>query len=144
MVPTDKILKQLGKAVLKHRMAGDSGLFLEIQAEDIYSCAEALFGVFGMRLITITASDQRAGIELYYHFADDAAGAVISLKTVLKDKKRPQIASIAPVTKAAEWIEREIHELFGVNFAGHPGLKHLLLRDDWPENDFPMRKDNER
>jgi len=43
--------------------------------------------------------------------------------------------------KCAEWIEREIHEMFGVNFKGHPNLKHLLLKDDWPEGNYPLRRD---
>ncbi|MCX6358013.1 MAG: NADH-quinone oxidoreductase subunit C, partial [Candidatus Aureabacteria bacterium] len=51
--------------------------------------------------------------------------------------------SLAPVLKAAEWIEREIHEMLGVRFTGHPNLKRLLLADDMPEGRYPLRRDGE-
>ncbi|MCK9615713.1 MAG: NADH-quinone oxidoreductase subunit C, partial [Candidatus Omnitrophica bacterium] len=43
--------------------------------------------------------------------------------------------------KSSDWVEREIHELLGINFKGHPNLKHLLLDDDWPKDSYPLRKD---
>jgi len=43
-------------------------------------------------------------------------------------------------TDGALWIEREMHELLGVNFPGHPNLKKLLLPDDWPDGVYPLRK----
>ena len=42
---------------------------------------------------------------------------------------------------ATEWIEREIHELLGVEFRNHPDMRHLLLADDWPADNHPLRKD---
>jgi NADH-quinone oxidoreductase subunit C len=41
---------------------------------------------------------------------------------------------------ASDWVEREIHEMLGIKFIGHPRLTHLLLDDDWPKGDFPLRK----
>jgi NADH:ubiquinone oxidoreductase subunit C len=49
----------------------------------------------------------------------------------------PTSALLVPAT---EWVEREIHEMFGVNFIGHPQLETLLLPDDWPQGVFPLRK----
>jgi NADH-quinone oxidoreductase subunit C len=43
---------------------------------------------------------------------------------------------------AAEWIEREMWELLGIKFLGHPDLRHLLLSDDWPEDNFPLRRNH--
>jgi Ni,Fe-hydrogenase III component G len=42
---------------------------------------------------------------------------------------------------AAEWIEREIHDILGIDFKNHPNLKRLILFDDWPEGVYPLRKD---
>jgi formate hydrogenlyase subunit 5 len=42
---------------------------------------------------------------------------------------------------AAEWIEREIQDLLGIRFDGHPNPKRLILADDWPEGVYPLRKD---
>ncbi len=63
-------------------------------------------------------------------------------RVMLEDKKNPQIDSITPIIQGAEWIEREMWELLGINFVGHPNLVHLLLMDDWPEGKFPLRHDH--
>jgi len=59
------------------------------------------------------------------------------------DRKDPHVKSIAPIMKGAEWIEREIHELFGVEFDGHLNMKPLLLPDGWPKDKYPLRRDCE-
>jgi NADH-quinone oxidoreductase subunit C len=94
------------------------------------------------RFSIATGSDTVKGIEILYHFSFDSRGGVfISLRVLLEDKKHPCIDSLTPVFKAADWIEREIHELLGVDFKGHPKLAHLLLVEDWPEGKYPLRKD---
>ena len=39
------------------------------------------------------------------------------------------------------WIEREIHEILGINFKGHPDMRKLLLPEGWPEGVYPLRRD---
>ena len=55
-------------------------------------------------------------------------------------RNNPEFDSLTTVFRASDLIEREIHEMLGVNFAGHPGLKHLLLDHDWPKDNYPLRK----
>ena len=50
------------------------------------------------------------------------------------------MASCTDFLPAAEWIEREIAEMFGVKFTGHPQPETLLLPDDWPDGVYPLRK----
>ena len=105
--------------------------------------AKFLFKELSFRFSTASGIDTPLGIEILYHFSDDKSGKIITLRTLIKDKKEPKIQSITPIIKGAEWIEREIWELLGVNFIGHPNLKHLLLIDDWPEGKFPLRKEKD-
>ena len=63
-------------------------------------------------------------------------GLVLKAET---DRDAPTIATVESVWKAATWLEREIYDLFGVNFAGHSDLRRILLPDDWVGH--PLRKD---
>src|SRR5271157_2924815 len=108
-------------------------IYFEVRPEDLREIAYAVYNEFNLRFITASGTDSRQKIDIIYHFADDTIGDVISFRTAIKDKKNPSIDSLTTVFRAAEWIEREMHELLGVNFIGHPKLKHLLLAEDWPE-----------
>ena len=55
---------------------------------------------------------------------------------VAEDRDYP---SMVPIFPGADWLEREIFDMLGVRFAGHPNLKRILLPDDW--TGFPLRKD---
>ena len=116
-------------------------IYLFIKPADIKEVAEILFKELGLRFSTASGYDSTAGIEILYHFSYDKEGVIFSVRVLLEDKKNPQIDSLANLFKGAEWIEREIWELLGVNFKGHPNLKHLLLIDDWPEGKHPLRHD---
>jgi len=144
MILADEVKNRLSDKALSIQEKTKDKFYIEINPEDLKSCAEILFNGLRMRLITASGTDARRHIEILYHFTDDNSGQVFSLRVFLKDKKDLSIDSLAPMFKGAEWIEREIHELLGVNFKGHPNLKHLLLSDDWPGNNFPLRHDNER
>ena len=65
---------------------------------------------------------------------------MISLRVKLQ-KPKLGIDSLSPIFEGANWIEREMHEILGINFKGHPDLKRLLLPDDWPDGVYPLRRD---
>lgn len=62
----------------------------------------------------------------------------IRLKTRLKDGEKA--ASAVPVYITADWLEREVYDMFGIEFEGHPNMKRILLPDEWET--FPLRKEN--
>jgi len=132
---TDKILKSEEKSARR--------IYIEFKPEDIPTVAKFIFRDLDCRFATATGIDTPQGIEILYHFSEDATGKMVTIRTVILEKKHPQINSITPIITGAEWIEREIWELLGVNFIGHPNLKHLLLIDDWPEGKFPLRHEHE-
>jgi NADH:ubiquinone oxidoreductase subunit C len=57
------------------------------------------------------------------------------------DHSAPEIATVSDIWKTAEFHEREVYDLFGVRFNGHPDLRRLILTDDF--EGYPLRKDFE-
>jgi len=80
----------------------------------------------------------RNEIEVVYHlFSYRLRHACVLKVGVSRDD--PALASVAPVWRTAIWQEREIFDLLGVVFAGHPDLRRILLPEDWVGH--PLRKD---
>ena len=61
----------------------------------------------------------------------------IRIKCRVKEGERP--ASIVSLHPTADWLEREVFDMFGVEFEGHPNLKRILMPDEW--EGFPLRKE---
>ena len=76
--------------------------------------------------------------ELNYHLLSLSRRDGIGLRVRVSGND-PVIDSVVSVWPTANWHEREIFDLFGVRFEGHPNLKRMLLPDDW--EGFPLRKD---
>jgi NADH-quinone oxidoreductase subunit C len=115
-------------------------VYLQIKSDAIVGIAEYLFKNIGARFNIASGVDGRNDMEILYHFTVEDLDLVISLRVTLP-KSKLEIDSLTSVFTAAHWIEREIHELLGVDFVGHPQLTRLLLPDDWPEGVYPLRKD---
>jgi NADH-quinone oxidoreductase subunit C len=92
------------------------------------------FGIF--HLSTITGQEVSAGLELLYHFW---GGRGITLRVALH-REAPRLPTLTDLIPGADFYEREIAEMLGVTFEGHPGPAHLLLSDDW-EGGHPLRED---
>ncbi len=116
---------------------------IDVRPEDVSAITRLLCADLGARFQIASGVDTPQFIEILYHWAFDRLGWVLTVRTQL-DREAPEIDSIAPVCVAAEWIEREMWELLGVHFRNHPDMRHLLLDDDWPEGQFPLRRDYER
>jgi NADH-quinone oxidoreductase subunit C len=76
---------------------------------------------------------------LYSHKNHDR----ITLKTLLADDAAPIAASVTSVWSTANWHEREIYDMMGIRFMGHPDLRRLLMPADWvghpQRKDYPLR-----
>ncbi|NOZ64762.1 MAG: NADH-quinone oxidoreductase subunit C [Caldiserica bacterium] len=115
-------------------------IYVEIKREDLKDTVNYLFNERDMRLATASGVDGRREMEILYHFSEDKTGKVFSLRVKIP-KDDLKVDSITPLIKGAEFIEREIHEMLGIDFVGHPNLKPLLLAEDWPEGIYPLRRD---
>lgn len=89
----------------------------------------------------IKEHDEPGYLEAVYHlFSITKKHGPITLRVRTGDRdKEITIPSLTPVWKSADFQEREVFDLFGIRFEGHPNLRRLLMWDEF--EDFPMRKD---
>ena len=113
---------------------------VSIKPDLILKVAEYLYKTAGFRFIIASALHTKRGFEIHYHFSMDKTGLVLNIHVIL-DKENPQIESLSNMFNASNWIEREMHELFGINFLNHPNQDKLLSDGNWAEGVYPYRKE---
>ncbi len=94
-------------------------------------------------LVDITAveyRDMERPIEMVWHLRSLPYRRFLRLKAEMQKDQPLVVSSIWPVYKAADWLERECWDMFGIRFQGHPDLRRILLWEDYREG-FPLRKD---
>lgn len=92
-------------------------------------------------LLDLTCVDLRAsggGFDMIYHLSCLSPARRIRLRVKL-DAAAPSVDSLTGLWKNADWLEREVFDMFGVVFKGHPKLKRLLMYEGF--EGFPLRKD---
>lgn len=86
------------------------------------------------------ATDFVTHMEVYVHLFSYGKKQSVAVKVKL-DREAPQVKSVTPLWKGADWPERETYDLLGIVFEGHPNLSRILMPDDWVG--YPLRKDYE-
>lgn len=119
-------------------------LNINIEAPDWLSLAQCLRHdtnlVFDY-LFCLTCIDWKTHLTMVYHLSSTTFRHNIVVKIKL-DRDKPSIETISHIWKTAIFNEREVYEMFGVDFINHPDLRLLILPDGW-EGKNPMRKDFE-
>ena len=139
----EEIREGLGGKILEWKEQSSRRVYFTIDKKDIIPTVELLFRGLNLRFATASGIETPSGFEILYHFTLDKTGEFFSVRIFIKGKENPEVDSLAPLFPGAEWIEREMWEMLGIRFLGHPNLKHLLLVEDWPKNDYPLRQKNE-
>ncbi|MGZ5286753.1 MAG: NADH-quinone oxidoreductase subunit C [Flavisolibacter sp.] len=91
-------------------------------------------------LFCLTCIDWKTHLTMVYHLSSTDHRQTIVIKAKL-DRNLPEIETVSDIWRTAEFHEREVFELFGVQFLHHPDLRKLILTDDF--EGFPLRKDFE-
>jgi NADH-quinone oxidoreductase subunit C len=116
-------------------------IYLSCEAENAHAVNKFLFEDLSLRFTIITGIDSDDCFEVLYHYANDESGCFVTVKAFIHNRDKPAIESITPLVPGAEWIEREVHDILGIDFVNHPNLTRLILADDWPEGVYPLRKE---
>lgn len=90
-------------------------------------------------LSSITGVDYLNFLECVYHFYSVSLKKGPVVLRIRTNRQEPKIASLSVLYKGAEFQEREIYDLFGIIFTGHPNLKRIFLWNEF--QGFPLRKD---
>ena len=115
---------------------------LEVAAAHLFDTAQALKeqARFDM-LLDVTAVDwpgRTPRFDVVYHFYSTSTFARLRVKTRLAEAD-PTVASLVPLYGSALFMERECHEMYGIDFRGHPDLRPILLYEGFEGH--PLRKD---
>jgi NADH-quinone oxidoreductase subunit C len=116
-------------------------LTLTIAAEEIRAAAATVQAAGYNFFEDLTAVDwfpSSPRFQLSYHILSHAYKERIRLRALLEGES-PSLESITPVWPAANFYEREVFDLFGIRFGGHPNLRRILMPGDWVGH--PLRKD---
>jgi membrane-bound hydrogenase subunit beta len=124
----------------KVRVQRDRRIFADVPKEKLedvlkYAMKELDF-VF---LCTMSGLDEGENLSFIYHLTRQD-GVILSLK-ISVPKTNPVIKTVTDYFKGAEIYEREVMDLLGAKVEGLPEGKHYPLPDDWPEGQYPLRKD---
>jgi NADH-quinone oxidoreductase subunit C len=113
-------------------------LGVEIPAASLQTAMRTLRDAHGYRYYVLgTGAEGATSFEVSHAVRNLESNDTMFVK-VSVPKDAPEVDSIAFVYAGAEWQEREIWDLFGVSFNGHPDLRRILMPDDYPGH--PLRK----
>ena len=89
-------------------------------------------------LVCVSGVDWGKELGTVYHLRSTEFNHMVVLKTKVSDRENPEIDSLCSLWPAADFHEREVYDLLGIKFRGHPDLRRLFLDSTWG---YPLRKD---
>ncbi|MBI1896900.1 MAG: NADH-quinone oxidoreductase subunit C [Acidobacteria bacterium] len=137
---TGRVRARFGEAVREFASyAGQN--FMLVRDSEVPSLIEYLRDYEGFDyLVDITAvdyPDREERFELIYILYSFERNLRVRVKTRVREGERPR--SVTHLYTGANWLEREVFDMFGIEFAGHPDLRRILLPEEW--RGHPLRKD---
>jgi len=141
----DKLVAQFPSAIVStHSNCGDDTAV--IRSETLLSVMRWLKGSLGYDfLVDLTAVDflgRDPRFEVVYHLRSMQSGSRLRVKVPVacsEDGPNPAVDSVISIWPAANWQEREVWDMFGIKFTGHPDLRRVLMYEEFVGH--PLRKD---
>lgn len=138
---SSEVAKKIDEAI-PGAIAIADGMTVIANSQSLYQVAEFLKDSSGFEfdyLANLTAVDYIDYLEIVYHLVSLKHNHSLVLKTRCYERENPSIPSVVKLWRAADYQEREIYDLMGIAFDGHPNLKRLLLWEGFEGH--PLRRD---
>ncbi len=140
-LPASEVAKELTK-LFPEAIIESSGEVILVKKESLLAIAEHLKNNPELDfdyLNYITAVDYYHYFEVVYQFTSIKRNHSLVLKTRCYDRGNPVVPSMVKLWRGADFQEREVYDLMGIKFEGHPNLKRIMLWEGF--NGHPLRKD---
>jgi Ni,Fe-hydrogenase III component G len=116
-------------------------IFLQVKPERLREVVLYMKDTHDMwQFSTLSGRDLGDDLQAVYHFFLNEKKIAVTIR-VNVPRSKPEYPSITDIYPSAEFVENEIRELFGIVPTGHPNVRRVELPENWPKNEFPLRKD---
>jgi Ni,Fe-hydrogenase III large subunit/Ni,Fe-hydrogenase III component G len=139
----DKFLDSFPESLEKYWVENRNEIYLQVESKEARTICLYLYESMDFPLISMFACDERelsGKYFVHYVFANRVNGILLTVRSKI-DAENPQYESITDRVHGAALYEREIKDMFGLEPVGHPDAKPLAFHGNWPEENFPLRKD---
>ncbi len=148
----EALRSRLGEAFRGVERVGPGKAVIYVSREALPKAISYVLGVLGGRLATVVGSDERSlcghyvvyypiALDFTEEFVVESVGKCWAVIASLIPPEDPRFPSVTPESPAANWGEREVRDLLGLEPVGHPDPRRLVLPDDWPDGVYPLRED---
>ncbi len=135
----DKIKELLGEMIDEIKKPAERRIFLSVSVDNLTEAIKKIRDELGFyHLSTISGVDTVNDFEILYHFANNQVVLTLRVKV---QKENPEIPSICGLIPGAILYEREIQDILGIRVKNIPDSRPLILPDNWPAGNYPLRKD---
>ncbi|HEY49880.1 MAG TPA: NADH-quinone oxidoreductase subunit C [Dehalococcoidia bacterium] len=133
----EKIGGQLPEAVVE---CNESGVL--VKSDSLLQACQFLYQTDGLNfdyLVNLTGVDYLDYIEVVYHLVSMRHNHSIVIKTRCYDREQPSVPSVIDIWHGADYQEREVYDLLGIRFEGHPNMKRIFMWEGF--EGYPLRRD---
>ncbi len=135
----EKINGEIKEKILEAAMTAPRRISIKVERGQLLSVLAYLKDQLQFsHLATISGVDLGENFEVIYHLSNDTTTILLRLLT---PRTEPRIPSVCQVIPGANLYERELQDMFGLVVDNIPDPRRLLLCDDWPQGQYPLRKD---
>jgi NADH-quinone oxidoreductase subunit C len=142
----ERVRATFGDAIVRAALARDGLTGVVVRADALREVMRWLRDTPGERydyLVDVTAveyRDRERALEVVYLLRSLERKTSLRVKVELDPQGELAVDSVTPLWAGANWLEREVYDMFGVVFAGHPDLRRILMWETYAEG-YPLRKD---